>query len=379
MLENNFASIGKSVLIHAIGIQDNYKISHELDRKASGCFSCPNLKASLKQPTCAKCSACPNRKFKDDAYVNEKNRYGYQPSLSMCSIKLFTYLHFFVTGSGVIEDLQIREAAEKLHMSSRSIHNSLKYLQQNDYIVYQKNYPGSYFVVLNQFEDYFKKANEGGRGYLIFSRDFFHDVIAKATTVNELRLSIRMYLNIDEKKYYPIQPYSYLTDSRKITDICRYFPHYVKPVHVRDMIRKISSVFTVRQDEGAVIYSLNQNYFGELQKNSYKDDCKVLLEEQLSSWNQVLETFFDRKSSITALPDHLVHHVVTAKVQNSKIHFHLSDKDMEDLLQLSVQYGYERMLIHLQTVLKKERSFSSLSGHYGEYVRISIEGSLCAA
>lgn len=46
---SNYARIGKSPLIKAIGIQKNhidtyYTESQELDRAASGCFSCPNYK-----------------------------------------------------------------------------------------------------------------------------------------------------------------------------------------------------------------------------------------------------------------------------------------------------------------------------------------------
>ena len=87
-----FARVGRSPLIKAVGLQKNFKEIYytetlELDRYASGCFSCPNYKnvefAEFMPPqiqTKAKqcCASCPFAQYKTVykehvKYINEKN------------------------------------------------------------------------------------------------------------------------------------------------------------------------------------------------------------------------------------------------------------------------------------------------------------------
>ena len=91
-----YARVGRSPLIKAVGLQKNFKEvfyteTLELDRYASGCFSCPNYKnvefAEFMPPqiqTKAKqcCASCPFAQYKTVykehvKYINEKNMFGY--------------------------------------------------------------------------------------------------------------------------------------------------------------------------------------------------------------------------------------------------------------------------------------------------------------
>lgn len=131
MREIKYASIGKAVLIRMVGLQENYKDDQKLDRKKSGCFSCPHFGDSLKDHNCAACTACQKKVF-FSPYINEQNRFGYQAPQSLCAMKLFLYLHFCsVTKSGAIEDISISSLAKRLNISQRNIHYCLKKLGCN--------------------------------------------------------------------------------------------------------------------------------------------------------------------------------------------------------------------------------------------------------
>ena len=57
-----------------------------------------------------------------------------------------------------------------------------------------------------------KKRTEGGRGYIVFSAECFNELV-QVESVNQMRLYLRMYLNIDNRKTLPVSTETFLTDS----------------------------------------------------------------------------------------------------------------------------------------------------------------------
>ena len=103
---SKYGRIGKAPLIRAIGIQKNHKEviyteTHELDRIASGCFSCPNynnidfleyLPEEVQKVAINCCEHCPHAVYKTVThesykYINEKNMVGSSPRLKSIYLK----------------------------------------------------------------------------------------------------------------------------------------------------------------------------------------------------------------------------------------------------------------------------------------------------
>lgn len=105
---NNFARIGKGVISKSIGLQKNYKEvfskgAEVLNEQKSMCEGCPvhKLKEDLRllgltdeaSQIHEKCRGCSSAVWESSytvtRYINEKNLYGYQPTLKANAIKLF--------------------------------------------------------------------------------------------------------------------------------------------------------------------------------------------------------------------------------------------------------------------------------------------------
>ncbi len=173
------APVGQAVLRSAIRLSDNFI------KFRAGSDLCVN---------------CPNRVYHKEMkkiYVNEKARYGERTTLSRNAILVFVYLHFLSPDeNGFIRMVNIQEAADFLHCCPRTVRNSLNSLASSGYIALRKleNIPCHYSVFLSEFKDYFRTAKEGGRGYLLLTKETFL-ALAGQSTINSLRLAVRSILS----------------------------------------------------------------------------------------------------------------------------------------------------------------------------------------
>lgn len=379
MRETKYASIGKSVLIRMIGLQENHKDTKMLDRKKSGCFSCPHFGESLKDPECDHCAACGSKVY-SSSYINENNRYGYQHPQSLCAIKLLLYLHFCsVTGAGVIEDVSISRLSEKIGISQRNIHYCLKRLERDGYIAYGRNGygPGHYSVILKGYENYFKKASEGGRGYLTLSLDCLKKLLL-SHSVNQMRLYLRLYVNIDDRKALPFTRETFLSDSRNTRELSRYFPAYFKQGKILKLLDIKTDLFSFSEQDGQVSYTLRQEYYGDLSKQEYRNECYLSLQSYVESANEQIRQFMGYEANASSLPEELVHQAIQARMSGSPCFIGIEDHDLDDLAAIATQYGYDTTLSTLKQ-LWASNPLASLKNHYGKFTRYLIEGQPIAA
>lgn len=379
MRETRFASLGKAVLIRMVGLQENYKEAKKLDRKKSGCFSCPHFEESLKNPECSACAACKTRIY-SSTYINENNRYGYQHPQSLCSMKLFLYLHFCaVTKIGAIEDIYIPALSEKLEISQRNIHYCLDKLERDGYLAYGKNDegPGHYCVLLKGYEEYFKKATEGGRGYVTLSLDCMKELL-KAETINQMRLYLRLYVNIDDRKALPFSQETFLTDNKSARELSRYFPAYFKSGKVKKLINEQTKIFSFKEKDGQIRYTLRQDFYGELSKREYKEESYISIQSFIENTNEAIKDFMAYNSPASTLPPELMQQALKARGSGTAFYISIEEAELDDLSLLATQYGCEETLDTIKT-LWADNPVASLAGHYGEYTRYLLEGKLCAA
>ena len=218
---SKYARIGKAPIIKAIGVQKNHKKTvyterQELDVNASGCFSCPNYKyAEFKeympeeiQKRCSEiCNKCPHAVYKtvleeSTCYVNEKNRFGYAPRLKAIAIKLLLIYHFCQPDDrGVVKNLSVKQLAELIGCTQRSVKNANISLSEYGYISLSNISwkPNTFCVKLSEYDTYALPADKGGRGYATFNKSCLMELL-KIKDLNQLRIFLRSALEIDTER-----------------------------------------------------------------------------------------------------------------------------------------------------------------------------------
>lgn len=275
-----FCKIGKAVLTRALGLQKNYteviENSYEItDIAASGCESCRWYSIrSVTKPgeelyaECENaCATCPHRQMKMEhtykkVYHNEFNRYGYQPRLKTNAIKLLIAYHFFdIDSIGIIRNIDLQELADKLGCNIKTINNNNELLKEYGYIAYSKVDTGLVNVFLPGYEDYFKPASAGGRGFLNMSETVF-DEILKIDSINVLRLALRELMEFDL--------ISHKTDSteKSYKELKRMLPDYCK----RNIIQKASgklSMFVTEVKDKIIRFIIKPEYDTKRRQEEY--------------------------------------------------------------------------------------------------------------
>ena len=144
----NYASIGKAIIIQAVGIQRNYSenVTIKIDKEKTGCISCPYAEF----PNAEKCAVCEKRCFiTEKKYINEKNKYGTKNRLKINALKMLIYFHFLHPDSnGLIKNVSIKELAQTLHCDERTVTNNIKLLQDYGYIYFSKSFSGKRNIML---------------------------------------------------------------------------------------------------------------------------------------------------------------------------------------------------------------------------------------
>ena len=278
------APVGQAVLRSAIRLSDNFIKFREVavfDPGASGCYDCLHAGSDL-------CANCPNKVYHKEMkkiYVNEKARYGERMTLSRNAILVFVYLHFLSPDeNGFIRMVNVQEAAEFLHCCPRTVRNSLNALASSGYIAVRKleNSPCQYSVFLSDFRDYFRTAKEGGRGYLLLTRETFL-ALAGQSTINSLRLAVRSILSFaDGRERADAQ------NPRSYPEIARALPGYCSRKHIlaetdRDAFRKI---FDVQSDRYTIRMRIRADFDPAGASDLLRKDCESAVLDLLKELNK---------------------------------------------------------------------------------------------
>lgn len=363
-----YGRIGKAPLIRAIGIQKNYKEieyikTQKVDYSASGCFACPNYKnieffeympSSVQTKAKCCCDTCPYKKYRTVyeekvKYINEKNMYGNTPRLKSIALKLFVIYHFMNPDEhGLVKGLSIKDLADKIGCTARSIHNANKALQEYGYIYYSKDGLSaySYQILLKEYSSYFLSASEGGRGYATLNVECLEELI-KLEDLNQLRIYLRSVLDVDTSKT--------TTDSFIIentyTKLRRFLPSYCKPGVIKKALSHISKLFKTVYTDTAVYLSMPEHYHGRNQYIEAVNENIPRIKTYITELDSLIETANDQilnhtpaKEEIKKLKEaHIEDTFTTSLGKQLYASFHLKDSDYKDLGVLCATYGYDKV------------------------------------
>lgn len=382
---SEYARIGRAPLVKAVGLQQNHKTYEEfteLDRVRSGCFACPNYRnidfeeympeETRIQAHC-QCDSCPNRVYKTvvkEKYVNEKNIFGYAPRLKAIAIKLLVLYHFMEPSEqGIIHGVSFSEIAETLNCTSRSIRNANETLQDYGYLYCTSTGDHKYQIYIPDYKTYHLPANQGGRGYITMNKEFFNE-IAQIKDLNQLRLSLRILLDVDTNLDAETTP----TVKHTYSSLRKYLPRYCKPGIIRNALKSMSALLQLTEKEDSTIrITLLDKFHGRRQRDNsvdenvqkLKDFFKPIIAEANS--RNALELRGVKQNPY--INDFVrVHTTPAGKTLHMPIG--IQESDYTDLANLCITYPFELVIKAAKYIFKK---YLNSPDSLGASVRAAIQ------
>lgn len=215
-------------------------------------------------------------------YINERQYYGNRPQLNANAIYLYLYLHFLNNSDGKVF-LVVKDAADYLHIHTKSIIRNLKTLCEKGYILYEKSDEG-YDVIINRYDEINKPVQEGGRGYLTMSVNTFDELLnsSRAADINELRLQLRSLLFSSSMIKKDI------LGNITFKTLKKFFPSYVKIKNLKHMLvtDQTTNICSVTLFPNACRIKLKDQFNPVIQKQSQLDDFRVEIERKFKQLNR---------------------------------------------------------------------------------------------
>lgn len=262
----NYASIGKAIIIQAVGIQRNYSenVTIEIDKEKTGCNSCPYAEF----PNAENCAVCEKRCFiTEKKYINEKNKYGTKNRLKINALKMLIYFHFLHPDSnGLIKNVSIKELAQTLHCDERTVTNNIKLLQDYGYIYFSKSFSGKRNIMLVDYKSYFNKAENQGKGYIVMNKAFLEKLLEMDNIITA-RVHLRNLVEIDALN--KDGKHGINTISKSYKQLQHELPSYCKKGIIQKSLTGKDGIYYIKHDEenGVVKFSLNEAYIGKRSRN----------------------------------------------------------------------------------------------------------------
>lgn len=372
---SSFARIGKGVLTKAIGLQKNYvevysKGPDVLNECRSNCHECiihqkkEELRALGFNEEADKihcfCHTCPSAVWEptyteEKRYINEKNRYGYQPTLKGNAIKLLLLYHFLQPdGHGFIKDACIKELADTVGCTAATIAACNDVLQDYGYCYFCDSGIHDHYIniFLPEYKDYHKTAAEGGRGYITMSKDMLSD-LCMIESLNTLRLNLKGILEVDNASYSDAQSDTYSSVTSQYQRLRGFLPSYCKRNVIQKALEQNDAIFDLTFDEHNVTFSIREKYAQKNLREKMLEDTKESLIDHVDRINTVLcdaasakhPEEKERLDSILSMLD------ISPSEKYPSLCLTLSD--YEDLASLALQYSLRTVHMAVSQIYNK--------------------------
>lgn len=390
-----FARIGKGVITKLIGLQDNYievyvKKEPQRDEERSGCHSCPVYQAkcqmrefgitgALEYMEC-QCGGCPQAVYTESytetkKYINEKNRFGYQQTLKSCPIKIFLALHFLMPDHhGLLMDVSIKGLAELAGCSAATVKAAVRKLSECGYIQVcdSGNYDRHINVLLTEYRDYHKTAEEGGRGYITMSSGMVKKLLG-IKGLNALRLNLKGILEVDSASLQAGDPeMSSATATYK--KLQGFLPKYCKRNVIISALGQDSSIFRFDCSDRAVTFNINPEFAQRNMRGSMLGNEEAAMREYIESLNR---TLLMAGNEYVRGADPLADARLSAlRITEAEGYapLHLDAKDYKDLASMCVQFSRDAVQKAVITAYNQYTARGKSIKNFGGMVRTIIRG-----
>lgn len=328
-----FANIGKAVLIRALGIQKNYKETVlEETQFTSHCDTCQAHKLGYH----IACASCPyHSTTKKICYVNERNQFGYQPRLKANALKLLLYFHFEgPDANGIIQHSSIVSAAKALHCSRKTIRHNIGLLTKYGYLYTCSDALSKQHrtVMLVDYKNYSKKAQEGGRGYFVMTKEIFETICADSN-LNAIRLQLRMLLDCDSQAHTSVTQEP--TIRKTYHALGRYLPRYHTRKSIQEAI-KHTKMFRIQFTEDDTVISLLDHFNAKQAKKQYLNICNTTIVQYVTNIVETLKLTDPIKRNIALKKLH-----ISPDTYQSFQQFDFTEQDFQDLASICLNYSVD--------------------------------------
>ncbi len=392
---DNFANIGKAVLIQALGLQKNYIEVVEstidvIDYSNSECANCKwnaihsTFKEgdALYEQAIQSCAQCPYKQLSSQniykkVYHNEKNRYGYKPRLKNNAIRLLLLLHFLSPDKyGIVQQVDCRMLAESLDCNIKTVFNNLNILSNYQYISYSQTKPYIINLCLSDVENYYLPAQKGGRGFIVMSKELLSEILALPNLL-ALRLHLRELIELDNLNMKA----PFFAVSKRYSELKRMLPEYCKPCMIRSALKDCDNIFAVSFSDSSIRFELYDKFNSKVQKERLYQEYLSAFENFLLKFNSEVPNI-NTNQSVDAECIPFIHCDTSFSPEEFCL-IKWNDLDLEDLAQLAMQYSYNRVLSALcivyRTYMIPKRHITNLGGLLRTIVLAQFHNSNLAA
>ncbi len=396
---DNFANVGKAVLLQALGLQKNYSETLEetievVDYSNTACRECKHCAiidnfspgSEAYEAATNACSNCPHKTFTTKnitkkIYHNEKNKYGYKPRLKSNAIKLLILIHFYHPDRfGIIKNLEIDALSDDLSCDVKTVKNNLDILAQYGYISYCKISPHYINLYLCDYERYYLPASKGGRGFIVLSKELLSEIISLDKLLT-LRIHLRELIEIDNLNAKG----AFTAISKTYKDIKRSLPDYCKPCIIRQAMSFNSNIFNIsfKEKENSVRFEIKDEFNCRMQKDKCLNQYISMFKDFMTEFNKTVtyininndnpgkyvEFFYESSIPVshTSSINHMEQNTLN-QIRNTGEFKLISIKDfeLEDLAQLALQYSFDYVITAFSSIYKsyilKDRKILNLGG-----------------
>jgi len=326
----NFFKVGKELSIRMTGRQNSVKFNSLNKNEETNNDVCANCILHIKDESekintktlkykeeyCF--NYCKRRKNHiKEKELNDDNFLGVVDKrlsrLQLCQNLLYQALD--VNLNGIIKDVSESEVASLLGCTIRTVRNNNKRLSELNYIQTLKTSKDTFNVLLLDYNKYHLSTHDGGRGYIVMSNKTLIKLL-NIENVNSLRIAIRNLIKFDDSniKRIKTREVSYTYDEASF-----FLPNYINhKAIINKMLEETFSMFNYRKENEKIYFKIKDEYDGKKQRRKLENKYRLYI-----------KNYCQQK------------------------YFNLTNKDYDDLVQMSLEYRFNTVIDTLNLVYTK--------------------------